>query len=198
LADGNAKVLNKVVRVDVLGILVTILEGLDKADQRLDHLASRLELRNLGTDQGAEGGVDKGGNLLGGLEPGPDGNLLPLSGGGLSKRQDGNSSNSNLSILSGVINEEQQDVLDVDRLQTGNPLEVIDSHGADQGLILLVRDDLGQRLDRLDVAKFAQSGDDIELDVVVLLRLQLLLQEGNPLLDNDIRIPKKVNLMLFL
>ena len=185
LGDGQVQVLDKVSNVDVLGELDTKLEGLDKGQQRPDLLSNDLKFGHLSDGQRLEGGVDEAGDLLGGFQPGPDGDLLQFSGGGLSEGQDGNSGDPDFTFFSSVVNDGQQDGLDVDGLHPGGPLHGVDSQGPDHGFELLVGHDLGgQDLDGFQGSGLAQSGDDVQLDAHVLFSLKLLFKEGQVLLNH--------------
>ncbi len=185
LGNDSVQVLDELGNVDVLGVLDSVLERLDKGQQRLDLLSNDLEFRHFSHGQRLEGGVDERGDLLGGFQPGPDGDLLQFSGFRLGEGQDSNSGDPDLTIFSSVVNDGQQDGLDVDGLHPSGPLHGVDSQGPDHRYELLVGHDLGsQDLDGFQGTGLAEGGDDVQLDAHVLFSLKLLFKEGQVLLNN--------------
>ncbi len=107
--------------------------GLDHVHHILGSDSDRLELWNLGGGDILQGAVDEGRHLLGGFEPGPDCNLLQLSGRRLGPGQDGDGGNSDGGGLSWVVDDGQKEGLDHDRVQAGNTFQGVDSNRTDDG-----------------------------------------------------------------
>ena len=193
VADSSPQVIDVLTEVVVVGVLGSVLVGLDHVDDALGLEADSLQLRDLSVDQALEGAVDEGGNLLGGLEPGAGGDLHELGRGRLSPGKDGDGGNADLGVLGRVVDDGQEDGLDQDGVLLGDALQRVDGDGADHrpGADLSL-DDLDQGLETLDVSKLSERGDGNKADVVVLLgpaggglRLDLVLKVGDPFLGDD-------------
>ena len=184
LANNEVQVFNPSGLIEVLGVLVTEFEGLDQSEQRPDLLAFKLEFGDFGTGQSLEGGVDEGSNLLGGFEPGPDGDLLEFRSVGLSPGQNLDGGNPDFGGFSNVINDGQQDGLDKDGVELSGLLEAVDSDGPNHGAVLLVGDDLAHDPGDLDVAELAEGSNDVKLDAPVLDLFKFLFHEADVFFDD--------------
>ena len=188
LVDDEIQVLDKLTRVVVVRVVHAKVERFDQGHQRLDLLADQFQFRDLGVLQTLEGRVNKSSNFLGRFQPGPNGDLLQIGGRGLGPGQNGDSGHSDLGVVSGVINDAQEDGPDMGRFQFGSPLHGVDGQGPDDLVVPLVGNDFGEDLDRFDMSEFTNGSDDVQPDLLALLAFKLLLQELDVLLDRG-RIP---------
>lgn len=99
------QVFKELAAVDVVRELDSRFNRLDQAKDGLDTHSDIHKLGNFSSQQTLEGGVDEGSDLLGGLKPGAEGNLLELSGGGRGEGKNSNGSNADFWVLSGVVNQ---------------------------------------------------------------------------------------------
>ena len=185
LSSEGVHVLDESRETNVLRVLDSKLLWLQEWQSSLGLKSNRPDLWVLGDGQVPQGGLDEGGDLLGWLHPGTDGNLLEFGGSWLGPWENGNSSNPDLWQLNWVVDDGQKNWTEFSWVPLGDTLQRVDSQGPDNLLFAeFTLNNLQQRLQGLHVSELSKRGDDDKAQTL-LFALKLLGQEWNVFLSQN-------------